>query len=288
MGLEPTPEGYVQNMVEVFREIRRVLRPDGVLWLNLGDSYMSHTARDLTNMGGFQGRKLRSGSAYSREMTIGRKRAGTGLKNKDLVGIPWRVALALQQDGWWLRSDTIWAKGFTHPVPTYDRPHTYHEYLFLLTRKDQYFYDDFEGAQLGRSKTIWEVNPQPYKGSHFATWPEKLVEVLVRTGSSAHGACSRCGSPYRRDIRRRKGKDKGDPKRWIPTCECGSGERKPCVVLDPFSGSGTTGLVSLRLGRDFLGLDINAGYLDLALRRCREGLPLPEEDPIGQLFSESR
>jgi DNA modification methylase len=189
-------------MVEVFREVRRVLRDDGTLWLNLGDSYAS----------------------------------------KNLVGIPWRTALALQADGWWLRSDIIWSKPNPMPESITDRPTKAHEYLFLLTKSARYYYDAeaiteqrtlprgrvIEVAASRNRRSVWMIAPQPFKGAHFATFPEKLVEPCVLAGS--------------RD-----------------------GDR----VLDPFAGSGTTVVVAERLGRVGIGVECKSEYLHLARARMQ-------------------
>jgi DNA modification methylase len=272
IGLEPTPEEYVTTMVEVFREVKRVLRDDGTLWLNLGDSYS----------GGKQGRgdSGRSSESFNSHL----KHAGrnpvaravpVGMKPKDLVGIPWRVAFALQSDGWYLRSDIVWAKGVSFcpdysgsvmPESVTDRPTKAHEYLFLLTKSARYFYDaeavretgvesgwsqqrkrgvntwkyndtverikstgqNVEVSTLGDQATrnlrsVWTLNPQPYREAHFATFPTALVEPCVKAGSK-----------------------KGD------------------TVLDPFAGSGTTGLVAGKLGREFVGIELNPDYIRLA------------------------
>ena len=206
LGLEPTPEEYVANMVAVFREVRRVLRSDGTLWLNLGDSF----------------------------------------QDKQLQGIPWRVAFALQADGWWLRSDIIWSKPNPMPESVTDRPTKAHEYVFLLSKSQTYYYDHEairEPAQYGRrdwsnveavlasatmagdtridhgvrakasvtggdpssgrnKRTVWEVATQPYAEAHFATYPEALVKPCILAGTSEHGVCSVCGAPWQRVVER--------------------------------------------------------------------------------------
>jgi len=237
LGLEPTPEEYVANMVNVFREVWRVLRDDGTVWLNLGDSYAA----------------------------------------KQAVGIPWRVAFALQADGWYLRSDIIWAKPNPMPESVTDRPTKSHEYLFLLSKSPRYYYDadavsepitaesaeryaggplsiagqflgspvdkryhdtggkKIDGADLPMRRnlrSVWTIATQPYPGAHFATFPRKLVEPCVKAGCPADG-----------------------------------------VVLDPFAGSGTTGVVAQHLGRRAVLIDLNPDYLTQAMRRNRD-IPL--------------
>jgi DNA modification methylase len=262
LGLERTPEEYVARMVEVFRDVKRVLADDGTLWLNLGDSYVgtsgAGTRVDHTNTGGAG---TRSTSARPAGMRPG---ADNPLKAKDLVGIPWRVAFALQADGWYLRSDIIWAKPNPMPESVTDRPTKAHEYVFLLAKSQRYYYDaaaiaeealntpggrlngntkhaaDWpagsaaEGRGLDRGglretrnrRTVWTVATQPFSGAHFAVMPEALVEPCVLAGSAP-----------------------GD------------------IVLDPFAGSGTVGVVALRHGRRFIGCELNAEYAQMARRR---------------------
>jgi site-specific DNA-methyltransferase (adenine-specific) len=255
LGLEPTPEEFVANMVDVFREVRRVLRKDGTCWVNLGDSYAASGGDD------------RNGSS---DGAVGRgdrpnERRRAGLKPKDLVGIPWRVAFALQADGWYLRSDIIWAKPNPMPESVTDRPTKSHEYLFLLTKSARYYYDADavrEAAEYGYSptpmmfdgigdaasqperkfgavqqggggsrnlRTVWNIATQPYPGAHFATFPSKLVEPCVKAGSPAGG-----------------------------------------VVLDPFAGSGTVGMVAQSLSRRAVLIDLNGEYLVQAMSRNQQ------------------
>jgi len=320
LGLEPTPELYVAHMVEVFREVRRVLRKDGTLWLNLGDSY--------NGSGGAGGDYAEGGLKEGQPKYPGRK-VGT-LKPKDLVGIPWMVAFALRADGWWLRSDIIWNKPNPMPESVTDRPTKAHEYVFLLTKSARYFYDAEaikddgpvmvrrgngkplggvvgEGRQdrerfavditySGRNKrTVWTVNPYPFAEAHFATFPPELVEPMVKAGTSEHGACAECGAPWERSFERtdsrhwterRTPRDKWDfgnasgrndgggsfeppattPTGWRPTCDHDAGVQ-PCTVLDPFSGSGTTGVVAVKHGRRYIGLELNPAYVAMSERR---------------------
>jgi len=224
LGLEPTIEEYVANMVGVFREVRRVLRKDGSLWLNLGDSY--------NGSGGAGGDYGPGGLKEGQPKYPGRN--VSGLKAKDLCGIPWRVAFALQADGWWLRSDIIWAKPNPMPESVTDRPTKAHEYIFLLTKSPTYYYDadaireslatephapgnktgrdgghlrnDFGtdamervwGNPAGRNKrTVWTVATQPTPEAHFATYPTKLIEPCIIAGTSPQ-ACPKCGAPWER------------------------------------------------------------------------------------------
>jgi DNA modification methylase len=256
LGLEPTPEQYVANLVEVFREVRRVLRKDGTVWLNLGDSYGHGTSAVQSHEG-----TTNVGSVGTRDARADVMR--NGLKAKDLVGIPWRTAFALQADGWWLRSDIIWSKPNPMPESVTDRPTRAHEYLFLLTKSARYFYDadaireeharvwdpdapngsinartrDASGIEpnpAGRNRrSVWEIATAPYAEAHFATFPPKLVEPCILAGSA-----------------------KGD------------------TILDCFCGSGTTGVVALRHDRSFIGIELSPAYCELARNRIRDDAPL--------------
>jgi len=253
MGAEDTLAGYVAGMVALFSELRRTLADDGTLWLNLGDSY-SGDARVGRNDADWKGGPSRVG---------GSKRADIAPKN--LMGIPWRTALALQADGWILRSDIIWAKPNPMPESVTDRPTKSHEYLFLLAKSPRYYYDaaavaedanpayasryesGFGGAKnehlraTGQNitavagnreysgkrnkRTVWEVATAPFPGSHFAVYPPELIRPCILAGSRI-----------------------GD------------------TVLDPFSGSGTTGMVANQEGRKYIGIDLNSDYLNLSLK----------------------
>lgn len=328
LGLEPTPEEYIEKMVLIFRELRRALREDGTLWLNLGDSYNGYP--------GNGGRpqtidKLQNDKYVKRPSGYGL--ATIALKPKDLVGIPWRVALALQADGWYLRSDIIWSKPNPMPESVTDRPTKAHEYLFLLTKEARYFYDaeairetqNWNGqsglknyrlyAENGRvdegmnsngvnpagrnKRTVWEIATQPYPEAHFATYPEALVEPCILAGTSARGVCGVCGSPWQRIIKpseeyaKNFGNNKGaDSDRlgngyrkhskavsadyvtlgWQPTCSH-TEQPIPAIVLDPFMGSGTTASVAKRLGRNFLGFELNPDYIKLTWKRINNTQP---------------
>jgi DNA modification methylase len=240
LGLEPTPEQYVANMVEVFREVRRVLRGDGNVWLNMGDSYASQPAGNITPSGFSQTRPSRRKHGVGSETVDIPARKFNSLKPKDLVGIPWRIAFALQADGWWLRSDIIWSKPNPMPESVTDRPTKAHEYLFLLTKSARYYYDadavreEADTKELeyrnrirlgkeydvkepyqknfpthysntsGRNRrTVWTVATQPYSGSHFATFPVALVEPCIKAGTSERGVCPECGGQWERVVERR-------------------------------------------------------------------------------------
>ena len=234
-GLEKTPEEYVSKMVEVFREVKRVLRGDGTLWLNLGDSYCG-----TGNKGKYKDPKYLNGRNGQR---VALNNKIKGLKPKDLVGIPWRVAFALQADGWWLRQDIIWHKPNPIPESVTDRCTKAHEYIFLLTKKRKYFYDREairEAPKPGRvykevkganKRSVWTIPAKPFKGAHFAVFPPDLIRPCILAGCPVGG-----------------------------------------VVLDPFMGSGTTALVAFEHERNYLGIELNPEYIKLANRRLRQSM----------------
>jgi len=333
IGMEKTPGEFVENMVEVFREVRRVLTDDGTLWLNLGDSYASGKGTCFNPGGGESslGKDRKEAGAHPLDRGNKSTLAAVGLKPKDLVGIPWRVAFALQADGWWLRSDIVWAKPNPMPESVTDRPTKSHEYIFLLSKNKRYYYDaeaiKEEGAQnkwgkysnpkygnvlnLGgkmqsakdlskdeyldkyktvNKHTVWTVATQPFPGSHFAVFPEKLIEPCILAGTSEKGCCPDCGAPWRRVVEKTGHINNREPAhcpnntqtkidstgwapttrptdKWQPGCSCGK-DPIPCTVMDPFFGSGTTGIVANKYGRKFIGIDLSLKYiLDIAIPR---------------------
>jgi DNA modification methylase len=270
IGLEDTPEAFVGRLVDVFREVRRVLRDDGTLWLNLGDSYaasggVGQPHRDSSGGIGNKGTRGQqgyhaSGGGFARPNT-----AQGGLKPKDLIGIPWRVAFALQADGWYLRQDIIWHKPNPMPESVRDRCTKAHEYIFLLSKGPSYHFDheamqematnrppgnkkptkggrNYEagadehrtaanlhniGARETRNRrSVWTVTTKPFKGAHFATFPPDLIEPCVLAGAPVGG-----------------------------------------TVLDPFFGAGTTGLVAAQHGRRCIGIELNPDYIAIARQR---------------------
>lgn len=272
IGLEATPEAYVEKLVAVFRGVRRALRDDGTVFLNLGDSYVSNASSQVPQT------KDHKGSGYA-----GSNRNGmTGLKPKDLIGIPWRVAFALQSDGWYLRSEIIWAKANPMPESVTDRPTKSHEQIFLLSKNARYYYDyeaikepcqsgpsDIKkmnqgleriggkhkylidplskasaatnigqkrsvGDPSGRNRRdVWNINTCPFPGAHFATFPPEIPRICIMAGSRT-----------------------GD------------------TILDPFAGAGTVGMVAEKLGRNFTGIELNPVYTEMANRRIDNVQPL--------------
>jgi DNA modification methylase len=350
IGLEATPDAFVAKMVEVFREVRRVLADDGTCWLNLGDSYASSGRSDRKESPGVgakqemkkPGRKLEWQAGGGHNFTWFIPAFGTKIKSKDLLGIPWRVAFALQADGWYLRSDIIWHKPNPMPESVRDRPTKAHEYVFLLSKQPQYYYDaeavrekageatrraasfrnggvytggrsfnnsgstekDTHGdgdPSAGRNaRTVWTITPRPFKGAHFATFPAELAERCIKAGSSERGKCPECGAAWVRVVERETfgnwnphraqslemgaRKPSGQAKwaayippvttGWRPTCSHDL-EPVPDVVLDPFAGAGTVGLVCQRLGRDHLGVELNPAYRQMAIDRIASDSPMP-------------
>jgi len=259
LGLEDTPEKFVDNLVKVFREVKRVLRDDGTVWLNLGDSY-ARTGGDSSKKGRhWDDRKNNPNTGHNRYAK------DIGLKQKDLVGIPWRVALALQQDGWYLRQDIIWHKPNPMPESVKDRCTKAHEYIFLLSKNVKYYFDNEAikedakfpegpnsahnikkgsddpkmrtrvglnkiGANPKKNKrSVWTITTKPFKGAHFATFPMDLIEPCVLAGCPEGG-----------------------------------------TVLDPFGGSGTTGIVAVNHNRHAVLCELNQEYIDLAKKRIEE------------------
>jgi DNA modification methylase len=261
IGLEETPEQFVSALVEVFREVKRVLRDDGTLWLNLGDSYAGNNSQASNNG--------RAGFGNERERIV--NRTGNGLKTKDLIGIPWRVAFALQTDGWYLRQDIIWHKPNPMPESVTDRCTKAHEYIFLLSKSARYYFDAesikeesvhyatdaradkgnirYEGKrtidpsgkngqesfitinETRNKRSVWTITTKPYSGAHFATFPQDLIEPCIKAGCPPNG-----------------------------------------IVLDPFMGAGTTAVVARKLGRNYIGMELNQEYINIAEQRIVDEL----------------
>ena len=329
IGLEPTFEEHLTNLVAVFREVWRVLRDDGTLWLNYGDAY----ATSGTRQGG-------RGSLENPGQLIRYQATPPGFKSKDLLMMPARVAMALQADGWYLRSEIIWHKPNPMPESVTDRPTSAHEKMFLLTKQPRYFYDqtairlpptgrtdtlsfntsnqdrnDSDGYPLdgmigANARNVWKIPAYSFKGAHFATFPPKLVEPCIKAGTSERGCCPDCGAPWTRTVGKAvpaAGRGSGNLERklgaavgrdthvgrsipwnptttpttgWSPSCECDAGKPVPAVVLDPFGGAGTVGMVADYLGRDSVLVEISAEYADTAEKRIRIGNP--RTDPTAE------
>jgi site-specific DNA-methyltransferase (adenine-specific) len=269
IGLEQTPDEYVANMVQVFREARRILRDDGTIWINIGDSYASQGGKEPP-----QSKWNREGIHDGQNGGMSR-RPPPGIKPKDLIGIPWMLAFALRAEGWYLRSDIIWHKPSPLPESVKDRPTRSHEYIFLLSKKEKYYFDaesiaepsvaGFNGSSFTKGKTlaaaemlqpvdrgerietgtrnkrsVWTVPTKPFKGAHFAVMPPALAEPCILAG------CPKGG-----------------------------------VVIDPFMGSGTTAYVAAKHGRNSVGIELNDNYLPLI--RERMSLACPPDDLFSAL-----
>jgi len=269
IGLEETPEAYIAAMVEVFRCVWDVLEDDGTLWLNIGDSYCAPNGRSSTGKSYHMGPNTALGHLSNRQ-EIGVKRGFGDAKPKDLIGIPWMLAFALRADGWYLRQDIIWHKPNPMPESVRDRCTKAHEYIFLLSKSQKYYFDNdaikekainagkiggsFNGRQgtadyqaqgggIGSEaknyetrnrRSVWTVTTKPYSGAHFATFPPDLIEPCILAGAPVGG-----------------------------------------VVLDPFMGSGTTAAVAIKHGRNYLGCELNPAYKEL--QDARIGTPKPTD-----------
>jgi DNA modification methylase len=222
IGLENSVFAYIEHLTTVFAQVRRVLKDDGTLWLNIGDSYTSG------------GRTWRATDRKNpvRAMNV-RPPTPAGLKPKDLIGVPWLLAFALQKEGWYLRADIVWNKPNCQPESVKDRPTRSHEYIFLFSKSEHYRYDPaaVRGPNGRNLRSVWDIHTRPYPEAHFATFPPALVEPCIKLASSPHD-----------------------------------------LILDPFIGSGTTGMVALKLDRRFVGIELNPSYLQIAESRLNGDL----------------
>lgn len=277
LGLEATPDAYVAAMVEVFREVRRVLADDGTLWLNLGDSYAEG------GRGGDYGSGTLVGSYKSQEQSnIGRKMAPPGLKPKDLVGIPWMMAFALRADGWYVRSDIIWSKPNPMPESVTDRPTKAHEYIFLLSKSARYYYDAAAIAEGISGVSEARINQSTFKSQKGG--PKDYGTTGVNTNRSMRQtlenfAENNTGTRNKRSVWTVATQPYPDahfatfPEALIEPCIL-AGSALGDTVLDPFTGSGTTGAVAIRHQRSFVGCELNPVYVELARQRIGKESPL--------------
>ena len=293
IGLEETPEAYVAEMVSLFREVWRVLADDGTLWLNIGDSYASFRdgkATPDTTRGDSTGTLVPKGNAKNRMASTFQ---GTGIKHKDLIGIPWRVAFALQADGWYLRSDIIWHKPNPMPESVTDRPTKSHEYLFLLTKKPKYFYD-YEAVKEPLADSTWgrAARAESAKVKYGSPARPDSKQVIggidqshayagLATGRS-NGYDTETGKRNKRDVWTINTKPfKGAhfavmPEALVEPCVL-AGSAEGDTVLDPFTGSGTVAVVANRHGRNFVGTELNAEYAQIAYQRITNDAPMLNE-----------
>jgi site-specific DNA-methyltransferase (cytosine-N4-specific) len=228
IGAETTVKGYLDSIVSVFEEVRRTLKPDGTLWLNIGDAYTSggRTWRDGDKKNPARGMSYRAATPE-------------GLKPKDLIGIPWKMAFALQEAGWYLRSDIVWNKPNAQPESVKDRPTRSHEFVFLMSKSEKYYYDHaavveptVEANKTRNRRSVWSINTEPSKEAHFAMFPPKLVELCIQAGSQPES-----------------------------------------FVLDPFFGAGTVGMVASRMGRNCIGIELKDEYAAIARGRLKAMQP---------------
>lgn len=301
LGLEKTPQLYIEHLVKIFSGIRKVLHPTGTVWLNINDTHCVPSTK--------------------REGELGMK---PGVSAKNLIGIPWRLALALQADGWWLRCDIIWNKTNCLPEPVKDRPTRSHEYIFLLTKKAHYFYDNvavyeklqhgdhfagnrqkiaiesggmFKGGHDRKNKltgknrrSVWNISTEPTTDPHYAAFPSKLAALCIKAGTPLKGCCSKCGNPIKRIVKdldeRHWTEKRADGDKWATgkvwgrndgggsftnelstigweaTCKC-CVKIIPCTVLDPFMGRGTVALTAETLGRNWVGAELGEESCEL-------------------------
>jgi len=227
IGQEESPEEYIQNLVKVFREVRNLLTEDGTLWLNMGDSYYNYRP------GKGQGLVKQTVSNSKQDLPDKCARRGNkldGLKEKDLIGIPWMLAFALRADGWYLRQDIIWHKPNPMPESVRDRCTKSHEYIFLLSKNQNYYFDvDAIKEPTRRKRSVWNITKKGYKDAHFAVYPPDLIKPCILAGSQEND-----------------------------------------IILDPFMGSGTTGMVAKELGRYYIGCELHEGYGNLIKNRIGE------------------
>lgn len=229
IGAEGTIEEYVSNLVSCFRDVRRVLRADGTFWLNIANTYTS----------GGRGWRDKDAKNQGRAMSY-RPDTPAGLKPKDLIGVAWMLAMALQRDGWYLRSDIIWYKPNCQPESVKDRVTVSHEYLFMFSKNEHYYFDQqaireptSDGKGTKNKRTVWQVNTEPCKEAHFAAFPRALVRPCILAGSPKGG-----------------------------------------LILDPFLGSGTVGIVAIETGRRCVGIEVKPNYVDIAKQRLLDASPL--------------
>ena len=327
IGQEATPREFVAALVAVFGAVRRVLRDDGTLWVNIGDSYGSG---EVGRHDSVQGREIDGKRVTSKSTTRQHCNVSTAVRPKSLLLIPHRFAIAMGDDGWICRQDLCWSKPAPMPESVQDRCTRSHEYVFMFTKQPRYYYDAAAIAQpvehpnrsgtnpshvgmmtahardrrrepdqpintagpTRNRRSVWaDIPPEPSGAEHYAAYPTRLPELCLLAGSSPT-ACGGCGSPWRRVVEVEKaprgdsfgGKKIGDYDHgqagspymatvrstttgWAPTCACPPDDTGRCTVLDPFSGSGSTGVAALRNGRRYIGIDLKDEYHDIARRR---------------------
>ncbi len=370
-GQEPSPKMFVAHTVLIFEQVLRVLTPTGTLWLNFGDSYAS-SGKNRTVEHASKNSTIKGGHTSQIQSLKQQNKITSGLKEKDLIGIPWMVAFALRDAGWYLRQDIIWSKPNPMPESVTDRCTKAHEYFFMLTKSPKYYYDAVSiktasknpeddlrrmadqtknnksnpdvlknglrpktDKQRGHSRrhdgfndrwddmsksdqqamgankrSVWTVSTKPFSEAHFATFPPDLIVDCIKAGSGEHGCCADCGSPYTRQFdkelmptakasynsktdirdveadkqdqgsnRQKSGHKPGHINKitttgWVKTCKCDTAAIKPAIILDPFMGAGTTGLVAKKMGRNYIGYELNPAYIKINEARLYNELGL--------------
>lgn len=345
LGLEPNPDLYIKHLTDIFREVRRVLKSTGTLWVNIGDSYAgSGKAGNPDNTYYENHTQFNKNEINDRKGIPNKGYPQMGVKPKDLIGIPWMLAFSLRSDGWYLRQDIIWAKavsgdvrmGGAMPESITDRCSKSHEYIFMLSKSPKYYYNqeaikepikestkkryqtgwngnekrDYPGSShnnfskfmgsekaqqmdTGNRRDVWFVKTKPFSEAHFAVFPEKLIIPIIKAGVP-NKVCSKCGVPYsyviEREVEHNRKNDRKDakvrpdtlervPSNWkprkvkgeyyTPNCDCDT-STEAGIVLDPFFGAGTTGVIAKREGVYYVGIEKYQKYIDIAEKRIRD------------------
>lgn len=272
LGLEKTPDAYVERLVGIFAEVRRVLRTDGTCWVNLGDSY-ARDARKGQHKPGDSGKQAGVYDRGSGRASATMDFTTSGFKPKDLIGIPWMVAFSLRKEGWYLRSDIVWAKPNVMPESVTDRPTKAHEYVFLLSKSERYFYDADairEPHTMKPQRRISPIEERPKHGGRQAH-TEAGYRTRAALGFDGHPLGRNARTVWSINTKAYKGAHFAVFPEELPRRCISAGSRPGDVVLDPFAGSGTTGAVAKQLGREFIGIELNADYVALAEARLAVG-----------------
>jgi DNA modification methylase len=344
LGLEPTPELFIEHLCEILDEVKRVLREDGTVWLNIADTYWAGKGQSGQQSADEQEARAKNGETLNRgHHNIAGKHATRPqdgrhptIKPKDLCLVPQRLAIALQERGWYLRMEVIWSKKNCMPESMEDRCTRSHEQIWVLSKNRDYYYDKYgfttppkeeilqqilADAEFGANlRTVWIMNAsggyRDDEGQHHATFPPELPERCIKLGTSVKGACKDCGAPYERDVEKtyplvtteppqttlnldtpewygsggssfqgHSGYVKADgtsmvpvvvTKGWSKSCKCETNEIRPCIVMDIFNGTGTTGLVAMQNGRAYIGLELLERFVRMTEKRFTGGMPLLE------------
>lgn len=318
IGIEDTPEAYIARLAEVFREAYRVLKPTGIMWIVVGDSYNG------SGKGGAKYGDPKRKQATNKGSLLDRPTRLKTVKRKELIGIPFRLAFALQEDGWYWRSHVVWEKPNAMPESVKDRPTQSHETVLMMTKSERYWYDQYAVSQPVKHagqhtsyslpqrrnlRNVWHINTRPLKQSHYAAFPSDLVEQCL-LASCPPEVCFECGKPYERILERigtahhgglRKRADAPGAETspssvfrtgetpimgsfgWQRTCKCGQAGWAKGRVLDMFGGAGTVPLVAKQHNRDYIYIDLNPEYVAMAEKRIVEGFNTDDKRRLGLL-----